>query len=669
MNRAAPKSYSDGVTPAVTYTYGDHSYPACQAQGVRTYGRLTTVTATPPSGPTIVNNYSAFEPVGRVKTSSQQFGAALPYTFTCNYDLSGALSSVTYPSLRTVTNAFDPAGRIAAVTGTVAGASTPYASNVLYAPQGAISNLNLYNGLSEAWGFNTRQQPTSLAAVKGGTTLMNLTWTYNPAGTNNGNVAGHTIQRSTGLTGTLTENYTYTDPANRLKTAVEAGGPSQTYLYDAFGNRAVQAGSWMPSSAITPQSLTEFTNNQWMGSAGNNTYNAGNQTFVAGNSGTFTYDGENRLLTANVFGEGLVTFAYDGEGRRVQKASGLGTTTYVHDAMGNLAAEYSTQASTATGRQYLTVDTLGSTRLVTDGSGNPVRCIDYAPFGEEIPSGVNGRSGCYETLGSPQFPAPPDVESVKFTGKERDAETGLDYFGARYFSGAQGRFTSPDKPFADQHVHDPQSWNLYSYARNNPLRYIDDDGEAVKETIVYKTYDVRGKTAAEAHANALAASGISADGQPMMGSTSGPMKIANMVIDPGQPGGFEGVSVTATETLTSADVILNQTITLPKWVESGTASPEEQTNWNTEVGQLKGHELGHADINREQAQKLDKSLPGTSGTAAAPTSAQAYKAAGQQLTQKLNQKVRATGAETKTQHQQYDKRTDHGRKKPDEKEE
>ena len=64
----------------------------------------------------------------------------------------------------------------------------------------------------------------------------------------------------------------------------------------------------------------------------------------------------------------------------------------------------------------------------------------------------------------------------KFTGKERDAETGLDYFGARYFGGAQGRFTSPDRPQVDQHAEDPQSWNLYSYVRNNPLRFVDPTG-------------------------------------------------------------------------------------------------------------------------------------------------------------------------------------------------
>lgn len=73
------------------------------------------------------------------------------------------------------------------------------------------------------------------------------------------------------------------------------------------------------------------------------------------------------------------------------------------------------------------------------------------------------------------------VETIDSTGKERDAETGLDYFGARYYSGAQGRFTSPDwsakpqpVPYAD--FKDPQSLNLYAYVRNNPLKNRDLDG-------------------------------------------------------------------------------------------------------------------------------------------------------------------------------------------------
>jgi len=66
----------------------------------------------------------------------------------------------------------------------------------------------------------------------------------------------------------------------------------------------------------------------------------------------------------------------------------------------------------------------------------------------------------------------------KFTGKERDSESGLDNFGARYFGSSLGRFMTPDELFADQHIGDPQSWNLYAYARNNPINFTDADGRS-----------------------------------------------------------------------------------------------------------------------------------------------------------------------------------------------
>jgi RHS repeat-associated protein len=62
-----------------------------------------------------------------------------------------------------------------------------------------------------------------------------------------------------------------------------------------------------------------------------------------------------------------------------------------------------------------------------------------------------------------------------------DSETGIDYFGARYFSGEQGRFTSPDTPLVGQNPSNPQSWNLYSYGLNNPLGYNDPTGHDSEE--------------------------------------------------------------------------------------------------------------------------------------------------------------------------------------------
>jgi len=113
------------------------------------------------------------------------------------------------------------------------------------------------------------------------------------------------------------------------------------------------------------------------------------------------------------------------------------------------------------------VDALGSTRLVTKADAGVVCRTDYLPYGEEIPAGIGGRSALWgECSGVRQ----------KFTGKERDAETGLDYFGARYFSSAQGRFTTPDPLHGSAHLEDPQTWNRYSYAANNPLKYNDPAG-------------------------------------------------------------------------------------------------------------------------------------------------------------------------------------------------
>ena len=71
----------------------------------------------------------------------------------------------------------------------------------------------------------------------------------------------------------------------------------------------------------------------------------------------------------------------------------------------------------------------------------------------------------------------PDSAELHFSGKERDAESGNDYFEARYYASSMGRFMSPDPSgLLGQNPADPQSWNLYAYARNNPLINIDPNG-------------------------------------------------------------------------------------------------------------------------------------------------------------------------------------------------
>jgi RHS repeat-associated protein len=143
---------------------------------------------------------------------------------------------------------------------------------------------------------------------------------------------------------------------------------------------------------------------------------------------------------------------------------------------------------------WLVTDQLGTPRMVFDQGGAlaNVKRHDYLPFGEELLGGTGGRT-------SAQGYDAADGVRQKFTSKERDIETGLDYFLARYYSSTQGRFTSPDEfrggpkelfvlgsgdpkkqalPYAE--LTEPQSLNKYQYCYNNPLRYIDPDGHKIR---------------------------------------------------------------------------------------------------------------------------------------------------------------------------------------------
>jgi RHS repeat-associated protein len=156
-------------------------------------------------------------------------------------------------------------------------------------------------------------------------------------------------------------------------------------------------------------------------------------------------------------------------GHRVTKTAGGVTTVFVYNVGGQLIAEYGGTSANG-GASYLTTDPLGSTRVVTDSNKAVIARHDYLPFGEEIPSGIGNRTPGLGYVTT-------DDTTQRFTSKERDAETGLDYFGARYYSSPQGRFNTTDpNPVTKENFVNPQRWNLFVYVNNNPLAAADPSG-------------------------------------------------------------------------------------------------------------------------------------------------------------------------------------------------
>jgi RHS repeat-associated protein len=253
-----------------------------------------------------------------------------------------------------------------------------------------------------------------------------------------------------------------------VKTPAQVG--SRSLVYDRYGNRRIDPTPAETSpDLVGPNPVFAAANNRIVpqtgeqyqyDSAGNLTRDRDGQTYV--------YDAENKMVSFNGGApQGGADYGYDGDGRRVKKVVGTVTTVFVYDASGQLIAEYSSAAPQNNGVRYLTSDHLGSPRVVTNSSGVVQARHDYHPFGEEV--GLRGGRTAQNGYVA-------DNLRQKFTAKERDVETGLDYFGARYYSSTQGRFVSPDEPIMDQLEFNPQSWNLYIFVRNNPLNLVDPTG-------------------------------------------------------------------------------------------------------------------------------------------------------------------------------------------------
>ena len=382
-------------TPNVTYAYDTGATNAA--------GRLVSVT----NSAGVVNQIVSYDALGRVTASSQTISGRT-YTFpNYSYNLADAMTSETYPSNRVVSTGYDQANRPNSLTS----GSTTYLSSVTYAPHGALAGHVYDNGqLGRLYSYNKRLQPTEMRdgapTLSGGTVssignpLLDLQyfWGSQTLGgdspSNNGNLTNQQIATQN-PSGSFYQSYTY-DSLNRLWSATDTGGWSmqfgstQSGAGDRYGNIWLSSVSGIPAQPLMP--------------ATQSAYNAANQMVGLGYDGngnqssfgayTIGYDAENRQITVSSTQPSLsAAYAYDGTGQRVMKTlAGGATTVYVHDAFGNLAAEYTADGSSSPpcATCYLSADHLGSTRMVADQNGNPVARHDYLPFGGEIPTGLQG---------------------------------------------------------------------------------------------------------------------------------------------------------------------------------------------------------------------------------------------------------------------------------------
>jgi RHS repeat-associated protein len=563
---------------------------------------------------TVIDSYDV---AGRPLTQRQRFKTggvwSGGYQVQRTYDLVGNVKTQTYPSGRVASYTTDVMGRPASFTGNLGdGVQRSYSTNIDYDELGGMrqERFGTQTPLYSKRAYNSRGQLSALRlstySAADPDPLNQLNYDrglilnyYGGAGTadgadNNGNLRRQTIKVPSGTTAEWVTTLVYEyDTLNRLDYVREAQGGAdlwkQDYDYDRWGNRTVNAANtqvYGPNSAYTipeKQLTASTTTNRIAPPAGfTMSYDAaGNLTYdnYTG-EGARTFDAESRITSAQFVSGQLQTasYAYDAGGRRVKRDVGVAAEVWqVYGFGGELLAEYGANAAAASPQKeygyrggellvtaepgaqvrWLVTDHLGTPRMVVDKTGALAGVVrhDYLPFGEELTAGVGGRTTA-NGYGA-------DGVRQKFTGHERDGETELDFAQARYYAAAQGRFTSPDPLFmAAERLPDPQQLNIYTYARNNPLKYTDPSGlditidgsrkdeylKYLREKLSFKIESINNKvTVVDAKGNALGKDALAALGKTLKGGEAELFKAItdtqhHAVIDTGGAQSDDGVN-------------------------------------------------------------------------------------------------------------------------------
>ncbi len=428
----------------------------------------------------------AHDKMGRVKEERRAIGkATISHYVYYTPNLDGSLSVLATPPMKNLNYTYNGAGRATTLVDSTDGIN--FATNAQYTaagqPPGLLMSVTLGSVFNVSNTYNVRMQPLILSATGASGSVLSLTYDFHAGSGDNGNV--YTV--TNGNNPNRTANYTY-DGLNRIASAWSSGPQwGETYTIDAWGNLTNRSGVSGKTYTEPLNAAPATVKNQLTGyvydAAGNMTANGG-----------YVYDAENRLVWTSGY-----RYVYDGNGERVEKCAAASATTACptsgtngklywkgtgsdplaeSDLAGNPQEEYLFFNGTRIARRdvsstgatialhYYFSDHLGTHAVVENATGTQYeQDIDYYPY--------SGQQNDYSTT--------PVAQNYKFNGKERDSESGLDNFGARYDTSNLGRWMTPDwatKPTTVPYANfgNPQSLNLYSFVKNNPTTFGDPDG-------------------------------------------------------------------------------------------------------------------------------------------------------------------------------------------------